>query len=208
MMRRLRTIVIVISAMAFAVIGGVAIASALLPTPPSLVGQEASEPAGTSFVLGPVVADPSNGPDWTVRTYPSKTDWTCAETGRTDGKAFGRAAPDGAIIPLELPELGSCADVKESNFAIWVNHYPADGDREARAVIFGAVSDEVARVALTLDGSLKELPVTRGAFIDAQPKSALADGGVLTVTLANGSTHDTKLRPPPPPRTPTPPPAG
>jgi hypothetical protein len=208
MMRRLRTVVLVISAMAFAVVGGVAVASALLPTPPSLVGQEASEPAGTDFVVGPVVADPSNGPDWTVRTYPSKTDWTCAETGRTDGKAFGRAAPDGEIVALELPELGSCADLKEDNSAIWVNHYPANDDRGARAVIFGAVSADVARVALTLGGSPSELPVVRGAFIDVLAKSALGDGGVLTVTLTDGSTHDTKLRPPPPPRTLTPPPTG
>ena len=208
MMRRLRTIVLVVSAMAFAVVGGVAVASALLPTPPSLVGQEASEPAGTSFVLGPVVADPSNGPNWTVRTYPSKTDWTCAETGRTDGKDFGRVGPDDEIVALELPELGSCADLDEENVAIWVNHYPASDDGSARAVIFGATSTDVARVALTLDGSTNDLPVTRGAFIDVLAKSALGDGAVLTVTLADGSTHDTKLRPVPPPRTPAPPPAG
>src|ERR1700754_2078108 len=121
MMRRLRTIVLVISAMAFAIVGGVAVASALLPTPPSLVGQEASEPAGTSFVLGPVVTDPDGGPDWTVRTYPSKTDWTCVETGRIDATTFGRLGPDDEIVPLEVPELGSCADVEEDKFALWVN---------------------------------------------------------------------------------------
>ena len=208
MMRRLRTIVLVISAMAFAVVGGVAVASALLPTPPSLVGQEASEPAGTTFVLGPVVADPDGGRDWTVRTYPSKTDWTCAEVGRTDGQAFGRADAGDEIIPLELPELGSCADINEEHVGIWVNHYPADDDRSARAVIFGATSTKVARVALTLGGSTNDLPVTRGAFIDVLAKTALGDGAVLTVTLADGSTHDTDLRPVPPPRTPDPPPAG
>lgn len=208
MMRRLRTIVLVIGAMAFAVVGGVAVASALLPTPPSLVGQEASEPAGTTFVLGPVVADPDGGRDWTVRTYPSKTDWTCAEVGRTDGKAFGRVDAGDQIIPLELPELGSCADINEANVGIWVNHYPADDDRSALAVVFGAAAANVARVALTLDGSTEDLPVTRGAFIDVLAKSALGDGAVLTVTLADGSTHDTKLRPVPPPRTPAPPPAG
>jgi hypothetical protein len=195
MMRKLRTVVLVISAMTFAVVGGVAVASALLPTPPSLVGQEASEPAGTSFVLGPAVADPDGGRAWTVRTYASKKDWTCADVGQTDGKAFGRVGPDDEILQLELPELGSCADVKENNSAIWVNHYPAKGDREARAVIFGAASPQVARVALTLGGSPKELPVTRGAFIDVLAESSLADGGVVTVTLADGSTHDTKLRP-------------
>jgi hypothetical protein len=194
MMRRLRTIVLIISAMAFAVVGGVAVASVLLPTPPSLVGQEASEPAGTTSVLGPVVADPDGGRDWTVRTYASKTNWTCAEAGRTDGKSFGQVGPDDTFRPLELPELGSCADVEKDDFALWVNHYPAAGDNEAHAVIFGAVSTEVGSVALTLDGSTKELPVTRGAFIDALPESSIA-GAVLTVTFADGSTHDTKLRP-------------
>jgi hypothetical protein len=195
MMRRLRTIVLIISAIAFAVVGGVAVASVLLPTPPSLVGQEASEPAGTSFNLGPVVADPEGGPDWTVRTYPSKTNWTCAEAGRTDGKSFGRAGLDDQIHALALPELGSCADVKKDKFALWVNHYPAIGDDEARAVVFGAVAPEAVGVALTLDGSKKELPVTRGAFVDALPESSVTGGAAVTVTFADGSTHDTTLRP-------------
>jgi hypothetical protein len=196
MMRRLRTVVLVITAMVFAVVGGVAVASALLPTPPSLVGQEASEPAGASFALGPVVADPDGGQAWTVRTYPSKKDWTCADVGQTDGKAFGRMGPDDEIIPLELPELGSCADVTEDKFALWVNNYPADAGHQSRAVIFGVVAPEVARVALTANGSSKELPVTRGAFIDAVPQSSLA-GAVVTVTLADGTTHETTLRPAP-----------
>lgn len=200
MMRRLRTIVLVISAMVFAVVGGVAVASALLPTPPSLVGQEASEPAGTTFVLGPVVTDPDGGHDWTVRTYPSKTDWTCAETGRIDGDGFGRVGPDDEIVPLDLPELGSCADVEEDKFALWVNHYPADGDHEARAVVFGAVAAEVTGVALTTDGKRTELPVTRGAFIHVLSESSLA-GAVVTVTFADGTTQETNLRPAPRPIT-------
>jgi hypothetical protein len=193
MMRRLRTILLVTSAMAVAVAGGVAGASALLPTPPSLVGQEASEPAETSFALGPVVADPDGGPDWTVRTYPSKTGWTCADVGRTDGKAFGQVGPDNEIRPLALPELGGCADVEQAKFALWVNHYPADGGREPRAAVFGAVTPEVIGVALTIDGTPTSLPVTRGAFIDVVDEAALV-GAVVTVTLADGSTHDTRLR--------------
>ena len=51
---------------------------------------------------------------------------------------------------------------------------------------------------LTIDGTRKELPVTRGAFIDALPESSLA-GTVVTVTLADGTTHETKLRPAPTP---------
>jgi hypothetical protein len=196
MMRRLRTVLLVISAMTFAVVGGVAVASALLPTPPSLVGQEASEPAGTSFTLGGAVADPAGGPQWTVRTYPSKTNWTCADVGQTDGTTFGRVDAGDEIRPLELPELGSCADVTKDKFALWVNNYPANTDHAARAVIFGAVAPEVNGVALTIDGARKELPVTRGAFIDALPASSLA-GAVVTVTLADGTTHDTKLRPAP-----------
>jgi hypothetical protein len=152
------------------------------------------------------VADPDGGPDWTVRTYPSKTGWTCAEAGRTDGKAFGRVQPDDEILPLQLPELGSCADVKKSNSALWVNHYPVDGDHQARAVIFGAVSAEVVSVALMLDGSSKELPVMHGAFVYPLDEPSLA-GTVVTVALANGSTHDTKLGPIPQ-RTLTPPPTG
>jgi hypothetical protein len=194
MMRKLRTVVLVITAMAFAVVGGVAVASALLPTPPSLVGQEASEPAGTSFTLGPAVADPSGGRDWTVRTYPSKTDWTCAEVGRTDGKAFGRLGPDDEIVPLELPELGSCADLSKEKFALWVNYSPASGaEHGSRVAIFGAVSPDVVGVALTLDGSRKELPVTRGAFLDVLSDPSLA-GAVVTVSFADGSTDDTTLR--------------
>ena len=208
MMRRLRTIVLVISAMAFAVVGGVAVASALLPTPPSLVGQEASEPAGTTFVLGPRVADPDDGPDWTVRTYPSKTDWTCADVGRTDGKAFGRVEADDEIVPLELPELGSCADVKEDNFAIWVNHYPANDDRErTRGDLRRRLGRGRQRRA---DGRRRR----EGAARDARRVHRRAarvgpcDGAGVTVTLADGTTHDTKLRPPPPPRSLTPSPAG
>ena len=194
MMRRLRTIVVVISAMAIAIVGGVAVASALLPTPPSLVGQEASEPAGTSFIQGPVVADPDGGLDWTVRTYPSQTGWTCAEAGRTDGKAFGRVGTDDEIVPLELPELGSCAAVEEDKFALWINHYPASGGRQARAVIFGAIATaEVTGVAVTADGTREELPVTRGAFLDVLPESSLA-GTVVTVTFADGKTQETTLR--------------
>jgi hypothetical protein len=195
-MRRFRTILLVISAMAFAVVGGVAVASALLPTPPSLVGQEASEPAGTNFTLGSPVADPDGGPQWTVRTYPSKTSWICAEAGRTDGKAFGRVDAGDTFRPLELPELGSCADVEKDKFAFWVNHYPANADRDARSVIFGAVAPEADGVVLTIDGTRKELPVTRGAFIDVLPESSLA-GAAVTVTLADGTTHETKLRPAP-----------
>lgn len=199
MMRRLRTVVLVISAMTFAVIGGVAVASTLLPTPPSLVGQEASEPAGTTFVLGPVVADPDGGQDWTVRTYPSKTNWTCAEAGRTDGKVFGQVDPNAQFRPLgELPELGSCADIKKDKFALWVNHYPANASHEARAVIFGAVTTDVAGVALTLDGTHKELPVTRGAFLDVLSEPSLP-GTAVTVTLADGTTQETNLRPSPRP---------
>lgn len=196
MMRRLRTVVLVISAMAFAVVGGVAVASALLPTPPSLVGQEASQPAGTSFALGSAVADPDGGPQWTVRTYPSKTNWTCADVGQTDGRTFGRVDSGDEVHPLELPELSSCADLTEEKFAIWVNNYRATADREARAVVFGAVAPEVNSVSLTIDGTRKELPVTRGAFIDALPQSSLA-GTVVTVTLADGTTHETTLRPAP-----------
>ncbi|MET0602228.1 MAG: hypothetical protein ABW167_09590 [Baekduia sp.] len=181
--------------MTLAVVGGVAGASALLPTPPSLVGQEASEPAGTSFTLGPVVADPSSGSqDWTVRTYPSKTDWTCAEVGRTDGKAFGRLGSDDEIVVLELPELGSCADLAKEKFALWVNYSPAsNAAHEPRVAIFGAVSSDVVGVALTLDGSRKELPVTRGAFLDVLSDPSLA-GAVVTVSFADGSTDDTTLR--------------
>jgi hypothetical protein len=206
MMRRLRTVAIVISAMTLAVVGGVAGASALLPTPPSLVGQEASEPAGTSFTLGPAVADPDGSRDWTVRTYPSKTDWTCAEVGRTDGKAFGRLGPDDEIVALELPELGSCADLAKEQFALWVNYSPASGaEHGSRVAIFGAVSSDVVGVALTLDGSRTELPVTRGAFLDVLSDPSLA-GAVVTVTFADGSTDDTTLRAIP--QHPTPPTTG
>lgn len=193
MMRRLRTLVLIISAMAFAVVGGVAVASVLLPTPPSLVGQEASEPAGTDFVLGGTVADPDGGRDWTVRTYASKTNWTCAEAGRTDGTTFGRVDTDDILRPLELPELGSCADLEKDTLGLWVNHHPATTGHEARAVIFGAVATDVTGVALTIDGTRKQLPVTRGAFIDAISESALA-GAAVTVTLADGTTDETKLR--------------
>jgi hypothetical protein len=193
MMRRLRTLVLIISAMAFAVVGGVAVASALLPTPPSLVGQEASEPAGTDFALGGTVADPDGGQDWTVRTYPSKTNWTCAEAGRTDGTTFGRVDTDNKLRPLELPELGSCADLGKDKLGLWVNHYPATTGHAARAVIFGAVATDVQGVVLTTDGTREQLPVTRGAFIDAISESALA-GAVVTVTLADGTTDETKLR--------------
>jgi hypothetical protein len=198
MMRRLRTVLLVISAMTLVVVGGGAGASALLPTSPSpsLVGQEASEPAGTNFTLGSTVPDPDGGPPWTVRTYPSKTGWTCADVGRTGGTTFGRVDSGDEIHPLELPELGSCADVTKDKFALWVNNYPATADREARAVIFGVVAPEADGVALTIDGTRKELPVTHGAFIDALPASSLA-GTVVTVTLADGTTHDTKLRPAP-----------
>jgi hypothetical protein len=194
MMRRLRTLVLIISAMAFAVVGGVAVASVLLPTPPSLVGQEASEPAGKDFALGSTVADPDGGRDWTVRTYTSKTDWTCAEAGRTDGTTFGQVGTDDKLRPLDLPELGSCADLKKDKLGLWVNHYPATTGHTARAVIFGAVATDVVDVMLTIDGTRKQLPVTRGAFIDAMPESPLA-GAVVTVTLADGTTDETKLRP-------------
>ena len=193
MMRRLRTLVLIISAMAFAVVGGVAVASALLPTPPTLVGQEASEPAGADFTLGGTVADPDGGRDWTVRTYASKTNWTCAQAGRTDGTTFGQVGPDNTVRPLDLPELGSCADVEKDNLGLWVNHYPATADRAARAVVFGAVTANVTGVALTVDGMRKQLPVTRGAFIGVLPESSLA-GTVVTVTLADGTAHETKLR--------------
>ncbi len=204
MMRRLRTLVLIVSAIAFAVVGGVAAASALLPTPPATVGQEASQPAaGASFALGAAVADPDGGPQWTVRTYPSKTGWTCAEAGQTDGKIFGRVGPGDELQPLELPELGSCADVKQDKLAIWVNHYPADAHHDARAVIFGAMSTDVTRVALTLDGAPTELSVAHGGFIDVVPEPSV-DGAVVTVTLADGSTHDTRLRPIRQPSTTTP----
>ena len=109
-----------------------------------------------------------------MRTYPSKTGWTCADVGQTDGTTFGRVDSGDEIHPLELPELGSCADVTKDKFALWVNNYPANAGRQARAVVFGAVAPEVDRVSVTTDGTRKELPVTRGAFIDALPASSLA----------------------------------
>jgi hypothetical protein len=196
MMRRLRTLVLIVTALAFAVIGGVAVASALLPTPSEPIGQEASRPAGTDFALGGTVADPDGGRPWTVRTYTSKTSWTCAQAGRTDGQAFGQLGSDGKVRPLDLPDLGSCADIDKDDFAIWVNHYPAGAGSDARAVIFGAVSADVTAVALTLDGASKELALTHGAFLDVVPEPSLA-GAVLRVTLADGTTHDTRLRPVP-----------
>jgi hypothetical protein len=199
MMRRLRTLVLVVTAMAFAVVGGVAVASALLPTPPSLVGQEASEPAGTTFTLGGAVADPDGVPRWTVRTYASKTGWACAEAGRTDGTSFGQPGPDGEIRPLALPDLGSCADLTKDEIAFWVNHHPASAGRQARTVIFGAVAPEVDGVSLTLEGTRKELPVTRGAFIDVLPGSSSLTGAVVTATLVDGTTRETELRPAPKP---------
>jgi hypothetical protein len=194
MMRRLRTLVLIISVLAFAVVGGVAVASALLPTSSEPVGQDASRPAGTSFSLGAAVDDPAGGPQWAVRIYPSKTGWTCAEAGRTAGKRFGRLGSDGEVVPVGVPELGSCADVDNDNYALWVNHYPADGDDAARAVVFGAASAAVHGVTLTVDGSRQQLPVTGGAFLDVLPEPSLA-GAVVTVTLTDGSTHDTRLRP-------------
>ena len=116
--------------------------------------------------------------------------------GQTDGTTFGRVDSGDEIHPLELPELGSCADLTEDKFALWVNNYPATADHQARAVIFGAVAPEVDRVSVTIDGTRKELPVTRGAFIDAVPASSLT-GAVVTVTLDDGTAHETKLRPAP-----------
>lgn len=56
----------------------------------------------------------------------------------------------------------------------------------------------MSAVVLTIDGTRRQLPVTRGAFIDAISESALA-GAVVTVTLADGTTDETRLRSAPAP---------
>jgi hypothetical protein len=180
------------------VAGGVAASSALVPTAPGPVGPENSQPAdAAASTPGPRSSDPASGRPWTVRTYRSKTGWTCAQAGQTDGNNFGRGSvASDRIDPLPVPEAGSCADLSEHPFAWWVDHHPAGERGGPRAVIFGAVDKTIAGVSLILKTGLRAVPVTNGAFITSVEETDM-DGAVLRFVPTAGEITDEPLHPAP-----------
>jgi hypothetical protein len=171
---------------------GFGIASALVPTHDTTpISPLAYVPDDNGAHISVVTADlATNGLPWAVRTYRSKTGLTCFEAGRVEGQIrngeFGQVAPDdgkfhpdrpddadfGQVNPdtgsfKRLPvEAGiSCTDLDEAPSSIAVNHYPAQGHRGARAVVFGVMTADVSDVSLLVSGGRRDLSFTADGYI-------------------------------------------
>ncbi|MET0603988.1 MAG: hypothetical protein ABW167_18535 [Baekduia sp.] len=183
-------------AILLAVVAGVASASALTSsggndTP---LGPEAVQPDGRGASVPVTTADPDGGVAWAVRVYRSQAGLTCPEAGRTKDGNFGQVYSDGEFHVLDIEAAGSCADLAKAPMSLAVNHYPASGERPARAVIFGVVTPKVTAITLAGATGSRPLAIKGDAFIAVTREDAL-QGTTLAATLADGSTKSYALRP-------------
>lgn len=179
-----------------AIAAGVASASALTSSSgnDTLNGPETVQPDGRGASLPVTVADPDGGPAWAVRVYRSQAGLTCPEAGRIKDGSFGQVDGDGGFRALDIEAAGSCADLAKTPISLAVNHYPADGELPARAVIFGVVTPKVSDITLAGATGSRTVATRAGAFIVVTREDAL-QGTSLEATLGDGSTKSYSLRP-------------
>jgi hypothetical protein len=125
---------------------------------------------------------------WAVRTYASTTSGNCVELGRVQDGQFGRLDDDETFHQLPPDDGGTCGDLQSEPVLLAVNTYPANGTQQARTVVFGVASANVATVAVTP----KDEPA-RQATLDAARSFVVPILGVVdptdlpvTVTLRDG----------------------
>jgi hypothetical protein len=189
-------------ALIVAVLAGVAGASAVVGTTgqDTAGGDAAVQPDGSGAAIAATTADPAGGGRrWAVRVYRSEAGLTCSEPGRTVDGDFGRVDGDGTFHPNSLQAAGSCADLGQEPYSLLVAHFPADRDRGARDIVYGAVTAAVKSVTVaTPDGAKHAVPLTNGSYVLAL---AAADGAGadVAVTLSDGTTAHRTLEHRPPP---------
>jgi hypothetical protein len=193
-------------ALGLAVAAGIAGASAVIGNTNATVetGPEASTPDGSGAAIAATAPDPGAGrarsatigatTPWAVRVYRSQAGYTCPEPGRAQGGDFGRVDDDGSFHPLAVAGGGSCVDLTKDQYSLSVAHFPADDERGARAVVFGAVAPGVRSVAVTTDGARTMLDIANGAYVTAL-EDADAGGSQVAITLADGTTKTVTLAP-------------
>jgi hypothetical protein len=152
------------------------------------------QPDGGGASLPTTVSDPDGLAPWAVRVYRSQAGLTCPEAGRTKDGNFGQVDSDGEFRPLDLEAAGSCTDLDKAPMSLAVNHYPARGERPARAVIFGVATPEVVGLSLRLVSGTRPLVITRNAFLAVTREEAL-EGASLVAALKDGSTKSYVLQP-------------
>lgn len=181
-----------------AVVAGVATASAITAqiAPDTAVMPVNAQPDGSGSRVPVTAADPDGRPSFAVRVYRSKEGRTCPEVGRTQNGAYGQLHDDGSFEAVGDDAAGSCVDLRDQPIGFAINHYPPHGKAPARAVLFGAASDKVADLALSLaDGTgARDVPIAGGAFMTVLRDDALA-GATLDVTLTDGTTTSYPLQP-------------
>jgi hypothetical protein len=211
---------------------GFGIASALVPAndtaPVSPLAYVPDADGAHLSVVAPDLA--ANGIPWAVRVYRSKTGLACFEAGRVQGHIrngeFGQVDPDdgkfhpdglddadfGQVEPetgtfKQLPVEGgqSCADLKDAPSSIAVNHYPAQGHRGARAVVFGVLAPNVSGVRLLVNGLQRDLSFSADGYIAVVSEDE-ATQAELIFSMDDGTTKRVRLpdvsNPPPQPPAP------
>jgi hypothetical protein len=158
-------------------------------------GPQASQPDGNGASLVVSASDLVGETDpWAVRVYRSVTGLTCPEVGRTHDGDFGQVDGDGRFRPSSIQAAGSCIDLAKAPMSLIVNHYAANDDRGARAVVFGVVSPIVRNVEITIDGHSQALSITNGAFVSIASERELA-GATVNATMTDGSNKSFTLTP-------------
>ncbi len=213
-------------------LAGFAIASALVPVEETApISPVAYVPDGNGVRISVATHDLTPGAlPWAVRVYRSQTGLACFEAGRVQGQfrngEFGQVDPDngefhrGGLGDAEFgqvdPDTGtfkrlpveagiSCTDLNEVPSSIAVNHYPAQGHRGARAVVFGVLAPNVNGVRLLVNGEQRDLSFSADGYIGviAEDESSLAelqfsmdDGTVKRVQVPAGPKPPVQQPPP------------
>jgi hypothetical protein len=185
-------------------LAGFAIASALVPVEETApISPVAYVPDGNGARLSVATHDLAVAAlPWAVRVFRSQTGLACFEAGRVQGQfrdgEFGQVDPDdgkfhpGGLGDAEFgqvdPDTGTfkrlpvepginCTDLNEVPSSIAVSHYPAQGHRGARAVVFGVFAPNVKSVRLLVSGEQRDLSFSADGYIGVigEDESSLAE---------------------------------
>jgi hypothetical protein len=200
-------------------LGGFAIASALVPVDEtSPISPVAYVPDGNGARISVATHDLALGAlPWAVRVFRSQTGLACFEAGRVQGQfrdgefgqvdpddgkfhpgglgdaEFGRVDPDTGTFKRLPVEAGiSCTDLNDVPSSIAVNHYPAQGHRGARAVVFGVFAPNVKGVRLLVNGEQRDLSFSADGYIGVigEDESLLAE---LHFSMDDGTVKRVRL---------------
>lgn len=171
-----------------AIAAGVAGASAFVNTTgqDTADGPDAVQPDGNGSALVVSAADPAGRQPWAIRVYRSKAGLTCPEAGRTQDGTFGQVDEQGEFRASSLQAAGSCIDLTKAPLSVTTNDYPANDNRGARSVVFGAVSADVRSVTITVADQVRDLDISGGAYL-AVLTAGQVEGAVVNATTDDGS---------------------